>query len=114
MTVKPWMVRAFPTATARAKPGTYMITLRTLSRRFSDVRSLLQRSVLQQQDVRRRLSRRGAKLPRPIAIDEVPARAALEIVPSLYGLHAADNRLSINERAITRRTEQLRRRRLGR
>jgi hypothetical protein len=36
--------------------------------------------------------------PRPITIDKLPARSALEIVPSLERLHAADDGSSVDER----------------
>jgi hypothetical protein len=56
----------------------------------------------------------GTNLARPITVDKFTAGPALKIVPSLQRRHAADHRLSIHERAITRRTQQLWSRRIRR
>jgi hypothetical protein len=56
----------------------------------------------------------AAKLARPISVHERAAGWTLEVVPSFQRFHAAaEHCLPIDERTIARRTEDLRRRRLG-
>jgi hypothetical protein len=49
------------------------------------------------------------KLPRPLAIDEVPASTARKVVPTFSWLYTADHGLSIDQLLLTAWTEQLRR-----
>lgn len=65
-------------------------------------------------ETRRTRSGVRAKFSRAIAIDELTTRPTVEIVPPFDRLDTADHRLSVRQRMITARTQQLWRRRLGR
>src|SRR5260370_15931348 len=56
--------------------------------------------------------RRPPKLSRAIAVVKGTGRAALKVVPAFRGFHSVQDGLAIDERPVTRRTEQLRGRRV--